>query len=117
MARSVGTPVSSWSTSAHTDETMDIKKQLESFENVNHIVSFGPVDIESVWGGVFFYGVHIVDQLLCYFGDDVKKVRVSRNGKNASADLAFGNGILATLIFLNSTYAFANLCGNQKKES
>ena len=74
LARSVGTPVSSWSTSAHNDETLDIKKQLESFEKVNHIVSFGPVDIESVWGGVFFYGVHIVDQLLCFFGDDVKKV-------------------------------------------
>ena len=114
MAKSVGTPVSSWSTSAHTDETMDIKKQLESFENVNHIVSFGPVDIESVWGGVFFYGVHIVDQLLCYFGDDVKKVRVSKNGKNASADLAFGNGILATLIFLNSTYAFAAYAETKK---
>jgi predicted dehydrogenase len=114
LARSVGTPVSSWSTSAHTDETLDIKKQLESYEKINHVVSFGPVDIESVWGGVFFYGVHIVDQLLSYFGDDVKKVRVSRNGKNASADLAFGNGILATLIFLNSTYAFAAYAETKK---
>ena len=107
LARSVGTPVSSWSTSAYSDETLDIKNQIESFGNVNHIVSFGPVDIESVWGGVFFYGVHVVDQLLTFFGDDVRKVRVSRNGKNASADIAFGNGTLATLIFLNSTYAFA----------
>ena len=107
LARSVGTPVSSWSTFAYSDGSLDIKKQLESFENINHVVSFGPVDIESVWGGVFFYGVHIVDQLLCFFGDDVEKVRVSRNGKNASADIAFRSGILATLIFLNSTYAFA----------
>jgi predicted dehydrogenase len=107
LARSKGTPVSSWSTSAYSDTTLDIRKQIESFQNLNHIVSFGPVDIESVWGGVFFYGIHIVDQLLSFFRDDVKKVRVSRNGKNASADIAFGNGVLATLIFLNSTYAFA----------
>lgn len=114
LARSVGTPVSSWSTSAYTDGTLDIKKQLESFEKVNHIVSYGPVDIESIWGGVFFYGVHIVDQLLCFFGDNVEKVRVSRNGKNASADICFGNGTLATLIFLNSTYAFATYAETKK---
>jgi predicted dehydrogenase len=114
MARSIGTPVSSWSTSAYNDATQDIKKQLESFEGINHIVSFGPVDIESVWGGVFFYGVHIVDQLLSYFGDTVKKVRVSRNGKNANADLAFENGVLASLIFLNSTYTFATYAETKK---
>jgi predicted dehydrogenase len=114
FARSVGTPVSSWSTSAYSDETLDIKKQLESFGKINHIISCGPVDIESQWGGVFFYGVHIVDQLLSYFGDDVIKVRVSKNGKNASADIAFGNGVLATLIFLNATYAFAAYAETKK---
>jgi predicted dehydrogenase len=114
LARSAGTPVSSWSTSAYSDESLDIKKQLETFGKINHIISFGPVDIESKWGGVFFYGVHLVDQLLCYFGDDIVKVRVSRNGKNASADLAFGNGMLATLIFLNSTYAFAAYAETKK---
>jgi predicted dehydrogenase len=105
LARSVGTPVSSWSTSAHNDIFFDLKRQVNTLGQINHIVSFGPVDIESVYGGVFFYGVHFVDQLLFLFGDDIKKVRVTRNGKNAGADLAFGNGMLATMIFLNLTSA------------
>jgi len=72
---------------------------------INHLVSFGPVDINSVWGGVFFYGVHLVEPLMYIFGEDIKKVRVSRNDKNATANLAFGNGMLATLVFL-SAYKF-----------
>jgi predicted dehydrogenase len=100
LARSVGTPVSSWSTSAHNDITLDLKKQVETMGQINNLVSFGPVDIESPWGGVFFYGVHFVDQLLSIFGDNVDKVRVSRNGKNATGSLVFNNGMLATIIFM-----------------
>jgi predicted dehydrogenase len=106
MARKKGTPVSSYSSSAHTVETFDIKDQVKSLGKINHIVSFGPVDINSVWGGVFFYGVHLVEPLMNIFDDDITKVRVARNGDNATADLIFANGLLATLVFLNLTYKF-----------
>jgi hypothetical protein len=33
-------------------------------------------------------------------------VRVSKNGRNASADLIFGNGTLATMIYLKPAYTF-----------
>lgn len=106
MAKKAGTPVSSYSGIAHSAETQDIKKQVEGFGGINHLVSYGPVDIKSQWGGVFFYGVHLVEPLLYIFGEDIQKVRVTRNGDNATADLAFGSGMLATLIFLNMTYKF-----------
>ena len=106
LAKKLGTPVSSYSGFACSEETLDIKEQLESLGPINHLVSFGPVDINSVWGGVFFYGIHLVEPLMVLFGEDITKVRVTRNGNNASADLAFGNGMLATLIFLNQTYKF-----------
>ncbi|MEX2232599.1 MAG: Gfo/Idh/MocA family oxidoreductase [Cyclobacteriaceae bacterium] len=106
LARKLGTPVSSYSTSAHSGETLDIKSQVESLGKINHLVSFGPVDIKSVWGGVFFYGVHLVEPLMVIFGEEILKVRVSRNGNNATADLAFSDGMLATLIFLNMAYKF-----------
>lgn len=106
LARQLGTPVTSYSGIAHSDETLDIRDQVASFGNISHVVSFGPVDIHSVWGGVFFYGVHLVEPLMYIFGEDVLKVRVTRDEKNATASLAFANGMLATLIFLKAAYKF-----------
>ncbi len=114
LARSLGTPVSSYSTLAYSAETLDIKQQMEDIGKINHFISYSPVDIESKWGGVFFYGVHAVEQLLNIFGDNIEKVRVSRNGKNATASLDFGNGMLVTMIFLKMTYAFANYIETRK---
>lgn len=99
LARSLGTPVSSWSTSAHTDRTADLKKQVETMGQIKNFVAFGPVDIESQWGGVFFYGVHLVDNILNIFGDNVEKVRVTKTGNTATGTLLFNNGMLATLVF------------------
>jgi predicted dehydrogenase len=100
LARSVGTPVSSWSTSAHTDKVMDIKNRVGALGQINNIVGYGPVDIESQWGGVFFYGVHFTDQLLYIFGDNVSRVRITKNGRTATGSLVFNNGMLATIAFL-----------------
>ncbi len=106
LARSVGTPVTSYSTSAYSDEMFDEKKQMDEIGKINHVVSFSPVDIDSQWGGIFFYGVHAVDQLRTLFGDDIIKVRVSKNGRNANGSLLFGNGMLATMIYLKAAYTF-----------
>lgn len=106
LARKMGTPVTSYSGLAHSTNTLNIKKRVDALGTVNHVVSFGPVDIHSVYGGLFFYGVHLVEPLMYIFGEDILKVRVTRNEKNASADLAFANGMLATLIFLNQAYKF-----------
>jgi predicted dehydrogenase len=107
LASTSGAPVTSYSNGAYSDSTIDMKKQVEEIGKINHMVCYGPVDIESIWGGVFFYGIHLTDTVTAIFGDIVEKVRVTRNGKNAVADLALGNGTLVTLVFLNMTYAFA----------
>lgn len=115
MANDLGTPVSSFSTAALSTGTFDIKKQVEEAGPMNHIVCFGPVDIDSQWGGVFFYGVHLVDTLSAVFGDfNIEKVRVTRKDRHAVADLAFKNGMLATLIFMTQTYAFKYMAETKK---
>ena len=114
MARDLGTPVTSFSTAANNELTFDIKKQVEEAGQINHMVCFGPVDIESQWGGVFFYGVHLIDTLTTIFGDNIIKVRVTKNGKSAVADLAFKNGMIATLIFMTQTYAFKYMAETKK---
>jgi predicted dehydrogenase len=99
MARKHGTPVSSYSMFAQSKEIADIKKQVSEIEEINQVVMYGPVDVESKYDGIFYYGIHITQQMLNIFGDDIEKVRISRNGKNANATVAYRNGMIITLIF------------------
>lgn len=93
------TPVTSYSTLAQSDQTFDMKAQISAFNHIEHIFWYGPADIESKWGGIFFYGVHIVQPMMVIFGDDVERVRVNRSGKNAAANVVFKSGYFATLVF------------------
>ncbi len=107
LARKQGTPVTSFSSIAHSYETFAIKEQLKNIKDINQVVRYGPVDLESKYGGVFFYGAHIVQPLLYLFGDNVQKVQVHQNGKNSSASLAFKDGMLATLVFTTKKYGWS----------
>lgn len=101
LAHEVGTPITSYSSVGHSAATFNLKEQVKSMEGegIRHVISTGPVDLDSKWGGVFFYGVHIIEPLLTIFGEDVEKVRVSRNGSFGNASLIFSSGLFATLIF------------------
>ncbi len=106
MARELGTPVTSFSSMAQSNATFDIKEQVESMGEISQVIRYGPVDLDSKYGGVFFYGVHIVQPLLFIFGDDVDKVKISRDGKNGNATLVYKNGLFATLIFKSLAYGW-----------
>jgi predicted dehydrogenase len=106
MAESLGTPVTSYSSIAQSDATFDIKNQVESMDAINQVVVYGPADINSEYGGIFYYGVHSVEPLMFIFGDDIVKARITKNGQNASASLAYRNGMLATLIFKSLHYGW-----------
>lgn len=106
MAREVGTPVTSFSSVAQSDATFDIREQVIKMEDIQQIVSFGPVDIHSKYGGLFFYGVHIIQPLMIIFGEDIEKVRITNNGKNAGAAISYRNGMLASLVFSNQYYGW-----------
>jgi predicted dehydrogenase len=101
MARRLKTPVTSYSSEAQTNATYDIREQVASIGNFSSIVSYGPADFDSVYGGIFFYGIHTIQPLLMIFGEDVSKVRATRSEKSGTASIVFNNGKLATLIFTN----------------
>ena len=75
-------------------------------DKINHIVRYGPVDLDSEYGGVFFYGVHIIQPLMFMFDDPVLRVKITRDGKKGSASLVFESGLYATLIFKNVSYGW-----------
>jgi len=98
MARSKRTPVTSFSTTARGEAIDDLKAQVGALKEVQHIISSGHCDVDSPYGGVFFYGVHQIQRLIVIFGEDISRVRVSRQGKDASAILDFASGRQATLV-------------------
>jgi predicted dehydrogenase len=106
LARKHGTPVTSYSSVAHSNSTFDIKKQVESMGRINQVIRSGPVDMDSEYGGIFFYGVHLVQPLMNIFGEDIERVRVTRSGQNGSANLVYKGGLFATLVFKNLSYGW-----------
>lgn len=106
MARKVGTPVTSYSSIAQSAATFDMRDQIKSMEDISQIIRTGTIDLDSQYGGVFFYGVHIVQPLMFMFGEDIKRVRISRDGQYGNASLKFSSGLFATLIFKHKAYGW-----------
>ncbi len=105
-AKETGTPVTSYSSISHSTATFDIIEQLKSTGKITQVVLTGNVDLDSVYGGIFFYGVHIVEPLMYMFGEDIREVRITRNGKTGNASLRFSSGLFATLIFKEKAYGW-----------
>lgn len=63
------------------------------------VSSVGPCDLNSPYGGIFFYGIHQVDMLLEAFGLDVEAVHMScRKGSDrATATLWWAGGLMGTV--------------------
>lgn len=106
LAKKHGTPVTSFSSIAHSYDTIDIKEQLKTIGSIDQVVRYGPVDLDSEYGGIFFYGPHTVQPLLYMFGNTVEKVRIQKNGGNSTASLVFENGMMATLVFTSKNYGW-----------
>ena len=113
-AKKAGAPVTSYSSIAHSSATFDMIEQVKNLEEIKQVVRTGTADLDSKYGGVFFYGVHIVQPLLYIFGDDVEQVKISRNGSIGNASLRFSSGLFATLIFKEKAYGWETFVENNK---
>jgi len=106
MAKEKGTPVTSYSSIAQSSATFDMIGQLKSMDEISQVVRTGTADLDSKYGGIFFYGVHIVQPLMYMFGDGIEEVRVNRDGNTGNASLKFSSGLFATLIFKHKAYGW-----------
>ena len=108
MARDVGTPVTSYSSIAHSYATEDMRKQVE-IKDINQVTCYGKADLNSIYGGFYFYGVHMVEPLIYLFDEKVVSARINKNEKdnlNSTASLVFENGMMATLIITSKKYGW-----------
>ncbi|MBC8769203.1 Gfo/Idh/MocA family oxidoreductase [Arenibacter sp. BSSL-BM3] len=109
MAKEVGTPVTSYSSIAHSNATVDMRKQLAEMKEINQVTCYGKADINSIYGGFFFYGVHMVEPLIYLFDEKIVSARFNKNEKenlNSTASLIFENGRMATLVITSKKYGW-----------
>lgn len=115
LAQEYGTPVTSYSSIAHSDGTFNMKEQVEKMEGITQVIRTGPADLDSPWGGFFFYGVHIVQPLMYIFGEDIEQVNINRNGKYGNASVRFSSGLFATLVFKSKAGGWETFVETPKK--
>ena len=115
MARKTGTPVTSYSSLAHSAETFDIAGQIKEMGEIHQVIRTGRVDLDSKYGGVFFYGVHSVQPLMVMFGENIGRVRITRNGSHGNASIEFTDGLFATLVFREKSYGWNTFVETNKE--
>ena len=97
-ARRKRVPVTSFSTVPLSKCFAGFRKAVAKAGEIRALASFGPVDLRSKYGGIFFYGVHQVDMLLSLAGPDVKAVCVNRaKGGDAVATLFWAGGVIGSM--------------------
>ena len=107
-AKEKDTPVTSYSSIAQSNATFDIRDQVKEMHDIEQVVRYGVnrPGMHNKYGGIFFYGVHTVQPLMYIFGEDIRKVRITKNGDNWTASVAYDNGLLATLVFMKGYYGW-----------
>ncbi|MFC1452879.1 Gfo/Idh/MocA family protein [Verrucomicrobiota bacterium] len=107
LARKKKVPITSFSTIPIQESFVEFKKATKKLGTVAHLNSFGPADLTSKYGGVFFYGIHQVDAIIELLGTEVDCVSLHRHGKGGLGVLTYRNGPVVTLHCVNNgSYAF-----------
>ncbi|MEC8932512.1 MAG: hypothetical protein VYB08_13900, partial [Candidatus Latescibacterota bacterium] len=85
-ARQLKVPVCSFSTLPKQASFKQLSKDVKKLGKIQTVISTGPCDIKSKWGGIFFYGIHQVDMILRLTGYDFYRTQIVKGkGQNHSA--------------------------------
>lgn len=96
-AKKAGAPVTSYSIMPMQKSYQDFLKGMKKLGRVTAGATYGPSDLKSKYGGVFFYGIHQVELALFAFGYDVEKVLVTQNGNGSTGQLLYKSGLIVTI--------------------
>lgn len=106
LAEKHKTPITCLSSVGFGPTVDDMTKQVSRLDEITSIIVTGPADIDSKYGGIFFYGVHTVERLFKVFGDDAIAVRATRHGTQVTFQFKFRSGRLATAILASKWEVF-----------
>ncbi len=97
LAKAKKVPVTSYSVLSLQQSSLAFAEEMKGIGSLRSLVTAGPVDIESQYGGVFFYAVHQVDLICNLVEATPTSVSTVRQGKDGIATLTFDSGAFAVV--------------------
>ena len=110
IAREKGVALTSFSIRVFQKTFKALAKQVKALGEVSHFVSYGPCDIRSKHGGVFFYGIHQVDPVVELFGPNVATAFLEKNGPHAVVTLIYRDGPTVVINCVQPQFGYAFHC-------
>ena len=96
-ARELNVPVCSFSVLPKQASFALLQEDVRELGRIISVVSTGPCDIDSEYGGVFFYGIHQVDMVVRLLDWDITHVQLNRGEQNHTATLYSASGAISTM--------------------
>jgi len=96
-ARELNVPVCSFSVLPKQASFVQLQEDVRELGRIISVVSTGPCDIDSEYGGVFFYGIHQVDMVVRLLDQDITHVQLNRGEQNHTATLYSASGAISTM--------------------
>ena len=96
-ARELDVPVCSFSVLPKQASFAQLQEDVRDLGRIISVVSTGPCDIDSEYGGVFFYGIHQVDMVVRLLDWDITHVQLNRGEQNHTATLYSASGAISTM--------------------
>ncbi len=107
LAKKKRTPITSYSTYRTSSNTAKFGADLANIAPVTAGTITGPCDIKSEYGGVYFYGIHVVELMLTVFGSGVKSISAAENAGNVIATVKYKRDKIIGLNLLGkASYVF-----------
>lgn len=88
------TPVTGGSTCKYSYDVLMIRNAVENYNRIGKVKSAMmnfPAELDNEYGGLYFYGAHLVEMTLASFGYDPKSVTASENNGNVVATVKYNN--------------------------
>jgi predicted dehydrogenase len=101
IARRRKTPVTGFSSVTLQKDFSDFKAAAARLGEVYSLATSGPADVESKWGGLFFYGVHQANVIAGLLGPCAGTAQLIRHGSDAVGILTYAKGPMVTMTCLN----------------
>jgi len=102
FARAKRVPITSYSVLSLQRSALRFAEQMREVGTLRSLVTAGPVDIESEYGGVFFYAIHQVDLICNLIGGRPLYVSTMRHGTDGVAGVTFESGPMAVVMCLSN---------------
>ncbi len=115
LGESKKAPVTTFSSIPMQTAFQAFKADVAKEGGVRTLNSTGPADIDSPYGGIFFYGIHQVDAMVELMGTEVESVTMERRGPNGIVVVRYSGNRWATLNCLAGPAAFYWMACTEKK--